>query len=120
MNKITHEGNDYEVLSLDPESIKQITHAMLAGGKVVEATCIDRLYIRVGVPMTPNDCHVYYSDELEDNNIQPLKLLEKVPVEFVGEVVKEDLGVRDDWVIYAPEEYIGKRFRCVEVVEVTK
>lgn len=35
MNTITHEGTTYEVLTID--RISEITHAKLAGGKVVEA-----------------------------------------------------------------------------------
>jgi hypothetical protein len=63
----------------------------------------------------------------QDLDIQPLQLLSKPlqllpnkPVTFEGVVMKEDLGVRDDWVIFAPEEYVGKRFRCVEIVEEAK
>jgi hypothetical protein len=112
MNTIEHEGQTYEVLTLD--GISEITHAKLAGGKVVEATCIDRLYIRVGVPLAPNNCHVYYFDEFEDNNIQPLRLVPNEPVTFEG---ISYTGVGNPYILAPAGTPHGKRFRCVEIVE---
>ena len=116
MNKITHEGNDYEVLTLDPESIKQITHARLAGGKVVDAE-ID--------PVRNEFCCVYanciWLRHWEDLGIQPLKLLERKPVEFTDTFAQ---CVDGKWYpVYSLDDGFGyqrceqKEFRCVEVTK---
>ena len=116
MDKITISGNDYEVLSLDPESIKQITHARLAGGKVVDAKNTGFIEIQTAHAEMILD---YY--ELEDLGIQPLKLLERKPVEFVGEVSRIDGGNYYVDTINVPVTVKpGMKFRCVEIVEVTK
>ena len=110
---ITIDGKDYEPLTLD--RIGEITHARLAGGKVVGAKKCDP-YIRVGVPQTSDNCHVYYSEELEDNNIQPLKLIERKPVEFVAWTAIVNFHGNDVVAIICPETvHIDTKFQCVEV-----
>ena len=112
---ITIDGKDYEPLTLD--RIGEITHARLAGGKVVGAKKCDP-YIRVGVPQTSDNCHVYYSEELEDNNIQPLNLVERKPVSFVSFSTLEHTDRGDLMVICAPHEVKeGMKFKCVQIIE---
>ena len=117
MNKITHEGHDYEVLSLD--RISEITHARLAGGKVVEAQPASPGYFKVRVS-DETDLHYwnFKTGELTDVGIQPLKLLEKVPVEFTGKVTDTVMGAK---LIRVPDDVpLGAEFRCTQIVEVTK
>ena len=113
MNTIKDGENEYEVLTID--RISEITHAKLAGGKVRK--CVLRGQFNKFIEWQHPSNGGAYINDFEDLGIQPLRLVPKEPVTFEGVVVKEDLGVRDDWVIYAPEEYVGKRFRCVEIVE---
>ena len=123
MNTITHEGNEYEVLSLDPESIKQITHARLAGGKVVVAQYQTEFCVGVMIesPEPDTQGNTFSESELEPFGIQPLKLLEKVPVEFVGEVSRIDGGNYYVDTINVPvTAKPGMKFRCTQIVEVTK
>lgn len=78
---ITIDDQDYEVLTLD--RIGEITHAKLAGGKATTAQ--DRLNaIRVFIPNGSGEYHCWSPGELEDFGIQPLKLIERVPVEVIG------------------------------------
>ena len=106
------------MLTLD--KISEITHAKLAGGKVVDAKW-EGDALRIGIPYSSSQYHVYCLEELEDNNIQPLKLIERGPVEFTVE-----MGSRGDgfWFpIYCLDDAIAyqhaqkMKFRCVQVTE---
>jgi hypothetical protein len=120
MNTIEHEGQTYEVLTLD--RISEITHAKLAGGKVVGASTGNEI---VRIPDSANIGYHYYSkEELEDLGIIPLRLVPKEPVTFEATFVKGMLG---EWLIInnldealAHQGYVSKRFRCVEIVEEAK
>jgi hypothetical protein len=109
MNKIEHDGKTYEVLPLD--RISEITHAKLAGGKVVEAE---------ECPVRGELCCLFRKGiwfcDWNDLGIQPLRLVPKEPVTFEATCVV-DSGVRGETIINAPSHCIGKRFRCVEIVE---
>lgn len=113
MKTITHDGKEYEVLPLD--RISEITHAKLAGGKVVVATYVLRsicsLYVRSPIHGVTDT--LYDGNELADFGIQPLKLLPKVPVEFVATA---EPGTSFSY-IQAPFHCAGKTFRCVEVTK---
>ena len=68
---ITIDGNEYEVLT----SWEEATHAQLAtGAKKTQITAFG-LFI---------DSSLYTMKQVNDNNIQPLKLVERVPVEVIG------------------------------------
>lgn len=124
MNTITHEGNDYEVLSLD--RISEITHAELAGGEVVESQSHEscgKPYIFI--PLIAADSSEYQISlnivNIQRLGIQPLKLLEKVPVEFTDTFAQ---CVDGKWYpVYSLDDGFGyqqceqKVFRCVEVTK---
>jgi hypothetical protein len=117
---IEHDGKTYEVLTLDRISL--ITHARLAGGKVVEAGKASPGYFKVRASDESDPHHFCYkTQELADNNIQPLRLVPKEPVTFEATFAKCH-GAR--WrPVYDLDEGIAlqgceqKRFRCVEIVE---
>ena len=121
MNKITHEGNDYEVLTRD--RISEITHARLAGGVIVNSE-YDPGFHRVtllGEHLGTCFKKPFIMMELEMYGIQPLKLLEKVPVEFTDTFAQ---CVDGKWYpVYSLDDGFGyqrceqKVFRCVEVTK---
>jgi hypothetical protein len=115
---IEHEGQTYEVLTLD--RISEITHAKLAGGKVVTASEIDCGIVTLASPTSYISTR-FGEDELEHFGIQPLRLVPKEPVTFEATFAKCH-GAR--WrPVYDLDEGIAlqgceqKRFRCVEIVE---
>ena len=120
---IEHEGKTYEVLdATNPESIKLITHAKLAGGKVVDAQKASPGYFKVRASDESDPHHFCYkTQELADNNIQPLRIVPKVPVTFEATCVKIGAGYwyplhsLDDGIAY--QGYEQRKFRCVEIVE---
>lgn len=116
---ITIDGKDYEVLTLD--RIGEITHARLAGGKVVDAIKLSA-GISVGTPTRLDDepSHGFYLQDLPDFGIQPLKLIERVPVEFEATFALVGgfwtrVTCLDDGIAYKGNEQ--KKFRCVEITE---
>ena len=117
---IEHDGQTYEVLSLD--RISEITHAKLAGGKVVDAQKASPGYFKVRASDESDPHHFCYkTQELADNNIQPLRIVPKVPVTFEATCVKIGAGYwyplhsLDDGIAY--QGYEQRKFRCVEIVE---
>lgn len=77
---ITIDGKDYEVLTLD--RIGEITHARLAGGKVVKTLPRDDVhFVKVKLDIAYHD---FFYAELDPLGIQPLKLIERKPVEVIG------------------------------------
>ena len=111
---IEHEGKTYEVLTI--ESIKLITHAKLAGGKVVEAMMVEdgEPFCRIASPSDlVLDDRDLFLEELADFGIQPLRLVLNEPVTFEAEAY----GGHSSAFISLPAECVGKRFRCVEIVE---
>ena len=111
MNTIKHDGKTYEVLDVtNTESIKLITHAKLAGG-LMEATPAPRWENVIVI-----DGELYTRQMQELNQIQPLRLVPNEPVTFEG--VVESVATRHRGYIVVPnKECIGKRFRCVEIME---
>ena len=110
MNTIEHEGQTYDVLTLD--RISEITHAKLAGGKVVEAFIGWKgtsAYIAEPVMLSIQGW--------EPLGIQPLRLVPREPVTFEARATRTLQG---DVCIWLPHEVEGKRFRCVEIVEEAK
>lgn len=86
MNKtITIDGKDYEVLTLGKHS--SMTHVLFAGGTVKEAdTCTDQgkgFWVFADSPDNPNGDR-YSVETARLHNIQPLKLIERKPVEVIG------------------------------------
>jgi hypothetical protein len=112
MNTITHDGKTYEVLTID--RISEITHARLAGGKVKEVSLRGSQQRWVIWDWVKGYGGVYIED-FEDLGIQPLRLVPKEPVTFEG-MVKSGLGGAR-YLIVPGSEPVGKRFRCVEIVE---
>jgi len=116
---ITHEGKTYEVLPLD--RISEITHAKLAGGRVVGTKQIDDTAIRCEGPFGKHLAHTdFLFEELEPYGVQPLRLVPNEPVTFEGVVSVN--GCCHTAMIEIPIELQtkikeGKRFRCVEIVE---
>jgi hypothetical protein len=119
MNTIEHEGKTYEVLPLD--RISEITHAKLAGGKVVETTARSNGTIYMLSTIDYVDGTLLNASELEDFGIQPLRLAPKEPVTFEATFEWMQDG------LWYPCHYLDdalgsnrsnlKRFRCVEIVE---
>jgi len=117
MNKITIGNEGYEVLPLD--RISEITHAKLAGGKVVKSEEFDCDVITLCSPAGYVSTR-FGVDELEPFGIQPLKLIERKPVEFVASFafsgsVWYPLHCLDDGLSMQGREQ--KVFRCVEVTK---
>ena len=116
MNKIELEGKTYEVLdAANLESIKLITHAKLAGGKVVEVE---------ECPVRGELCCLYskgiWLRNWQDLGIQPLRLVPKEPVTFEATFALVSgfwtrVTCLDDGIAY--QGYEQKPFRCVEIVE---
>lgn len=106
MNEIiTIDGKDYEVLT----TWKTATHAQLVTGVKTFAQSPLGMLID-GVP--------YSMRQINDNNIQPLKLIERKPVEFVGEVVRISGGdTYVDAILITATVEPGMKFRCVKITE---
>ena len=119
---ITIDGKDYEVLTLD--RIGEITHAKVSSGAVLGAA--------PELDEDPQNDVVYLSYEdgtsdqmwassLEVLGIQPLKLVERVPVSFKGEV-QSLTGVPgyldgNKWVLCPYEVKPGMKFKCFKITE---
>ncbi len=117
---ITHEGKTYEVLSLD--RIDEITHAKLAGGKVVSCELRNGDAIRDLIWLF-HDGGQYgvYVGFLQDLGIQPLRLVPKEPMTFEATFAKDQSGYwHPMYGLDCGFAYQGKeqrKFRCVEIVE---
>jgi len=101
---IEHDGKTYEVLTLG--RISEITHAKLAGGKVVKpefSELVKEYYIDMSGEV--------WQEDWVSLGIQPLRLVQKEPVTF------EACVDRRGWIPAPKEAEPGKRFRCVEIVE---
>lgn len=109
MSKITHEGQEYEVLPLD--RISEITHAKLAGG-IRTANGDEVGIVWIDLRFDTKDARFAF-EELADFGIQPLKLLPKRPVEFT----REAYAGHSTAFIQLPADCAGKKFKCVEVTE---
>ena len=111
MNIIKHDGKTYEVLTLD--QMDEAKYVATASGKVfpvmVSSTAEHpRLFVSEGFNI--------FAETWEDLGIQPLRLVPNEPVTFEG--VVESVATRHRGYIVVPnKEWIGKRFRCVEIVE---
>jgi len=118
---IEHEGKTYEVLTID--GISEITHAKLAGGKVVEAMMVEdgEPFCRIASPSDlVLDDRDLFLEELADFGIQPLRLVPKEPVTFEATFALSGsswypLHHLSDGL--AHQNSTTKRFRCVEIVE---
>jgi hypothetical protein len=118
MNTIEHDGQTYEVLTLD--RISEITHAKLAGGKVVDA---DYLRGFIHAYTTEEDIEVvttFTEGELFEFGIQPLRLVLREPVTFEATFALSGsswypLHHLSDGL--AHQNSTTKRFQCVEIVE---
>lgn len=114
---IEHEGKTYEVLdATNPESIKLITHAKLAGGKVVgcELRNGDAIGDLIWLFHDGGQYGVYVGF-LKDNNIQPLRLVPNDPVTFEATFYRSNSTA---WVHgNGGAQYKTIRVRCVEIVE---
>lgn len=119
MNTIEHDGQTYEGLSLD--RISEITHAKLAGGKVVDAMMVEdgEPFCRIASPSDlVLDDRDLFLEELADFGIQPLRLVPREPFVFESYAVRE-IG-HGQVVIVCPIGADLKRFRCTEIVEEAK
>jgi hypothetical protein len=112
---IEHEGKTYEVLPLD--RISEVTHAKLAGGKVWIASAIVPSFIEPYVVFRrPNGQNICMNlSETQDHNIQPLRLVPKEPVTF--EAISYRSMTENPYILAPVGVPVGKRFRCVEIVE---
>lgn len=125
MNTIEIDGKTYEVLTLD--RISEITHAKLAGGKVVEAMMVEdgEPFCRIASPSDlVLDDRDLFLEELTDFGIQPLRLVPREPVTF--EATFEWMQDGFWYPCHYLDDALGsnrsnlKRFRCVEIVEEAK
>ena len=114
-------GEDYEVLTLD--RISEITHARLAGGKVVEAFCSGYGIVRTNSPTGQYAQTLLGLEELEPFGIQPLKLIERVPVEVIGKFtgveVYEDYEVAQFMVPLGTSKAIGRKIN-MKLAQITE
>jgi hypothetical protein len=112
---ITHDGKTYEVLTLGKH--RDMTHALFAGGSLEEAeTCNDPgrgFWVYDDDP----DGRSYSIEKAKLHNIQPLRLVPREPVTFEASVVVGTFHGDDVTMLLAPKMPLGKRFRCVEIVE---
>jgi hypothetical protein len=125
INTVEIDGNVYEVLDLtNPESIKLITHAKLAGGKVLEIVGIEDDSFEVR--LSDGSDFYFSSASFQDLDIQPLQLLSKPlrlvpkePVTFEGQVTRVDGGncYVDMIAVDCAGAKPGMRFLCTEIVE---
>ena len=120
MNTIEHEGQAYEVLTLD--RISEITHAKLAGGAVVEVEA-GKCLITFDSPTGSQEEMGFKFNELEPFGIQPLRLVPREPVTFEATFALSGsswypLHHLSDGL--AHQNSTTKRFRCVEIVEEAK
>ena len=116
---ITIDGKEYEVLTLGKHS--SMTHVLFAGGTVEEAeTCNDQgkgFWVFADTPDNPNG-ERYSVETARLHNIQPLKLVERVPVEFEEYVSGVVLHINEIPVILAPMGTpLGMKFKCVQITE---
>lgn len=118
---ITIDGKEYEVLTLGKHS--SMTHVLFAGGTVEEAeTCNDQgkgFWVFADNPDNPNGDR-YSVETARLHNIQPLKLIERKPVEFVADFAKSGsvwypLHHLSDGLAHQNSEV--KKFRCVQITE---
>ena len=123
MNTIEHEGQTYEVLTLD--RISEITHARLAGGKVKDASAVVPSFIEPYVVFRcPNGQNICMDlSETQDHGIQPLRLVPRESVTFEATFALSGsswypLHHLSDGL--AHQNSTTKRFRCVEIVEEAK
>lgn len=119
MNETITIGDEtYEVLTLD--RICEITHAKLAGGKVT--TVLRRLTaLKVFIPNGSGEYHCWQPSELAGFGIQPLKLIERKPVEFVGRCFGGSVHPTSQHIMLevplgAPVE-IGKHYKLTQIME---
>jgi hypothetical protein len=110
---IKHEGKTYEVLTLD--RISEITHAKLVGGKVVIARCLRGFTHIYTIEDDVEAVTTFVEPELVDYGIIPLRLVPKEPVTFDRDVLPGFGGTR--YIGVPADVPVGKRFRCVEIVE---
>ena len=118
---IEHDEQTYEVLSLD--RISEITHAKLAGGKVVTAETNGTDVWLWSPTMEHADATCFDLTELEPYGIQPLRLVQREPVTFEATFALSGsswypLHHLSDGL--AHQNSTTKRFRCVEIVEEAK
>jgi hypothetical protein len=112
---IEHDGKTYEVLAID--RIKLITHARLAGGKVVGTKIIDDTAIRCESPFGKHLAHTdFLFEELEHFGIQPLRLVPNEPVTFEAWTAIVNFHGNDVVAIICPKDvHIDMKFQCVAV-----
>lgn len=118
---ITIGEQDYEVLTLDDlrGELSFQLYVRLASGDVKTAEYLHRAEL-VGVNVR-GDRYDIGKDYLESFGIQPLKLIERVPVEFVGEVNAFDISERPYTMTLTIPDGLkfstGMKFRCVQITE---
>lgn len=110
---ITIDGNDYEVLTHD--RICEITHARMGGGDIVESWH-NELNDVISVPFKNGDYRLSFGEaSIKFLGIQPLKLIERKPVEFVADVMPGFGGTK--YIAIPDNVPVGMKFRCVQITE---
>lgn len=115
---ITIDGKEYEVLTLD--RIGEITHAKTGSGAILTARSVDGFHHVYSECESWDAVTTFCDEEFAIFGIQPLKLVERKPVEFVATFALTGgfwtrVTCLDDGIAY--KNYEQKKFRCVEVVE---
>lgn len=106
---ITIDGQDYEVLTLDnPE---EWTHLKTGEGKAVQI--VNSIDDSFEVLLSDGSPFFFRQAAITDLGIQPLKLLERKPVEFT----REAYAGHSTAFIQLPADCAGKTFLCTEVTK---
>ena len=113
---ITIDGQEYEVLTLGKQD--GMTHVLFAGGELkIGETCAGLshgFYAYDSAQKNGGIC--YRMKEAKLHNIQPLKLIERVPVSFVAWTAIVNFHGNDVVAIICPETvHIDTKFQCVAV-----
>ncbi len=114
MNTITHDGQTYEALTYEaakanPELVVAVKTS--TGTRWIAQANKDDIHVQ-------NESGFWVRwDDAESLGIQPLRLVPKEPVTFEASVVVGTFHGDDVTMLLAPKMPLGKRFRCVEIVE---
>ena len=113
---ITIDGKDYEVLTLDElqGDLGFDLYVRLANGEVKTAEYFHRSEL-VGIKVR-GDRYDIGKHYLEAFGIQPLKLIERVPVSFTDTVKHSNMHILNYLDVPAGIP-VGMKFRCVQITE---
>lgn len=117
---ITIDGKDYEVLIFGKYAeCETVSHGLLGNGILLECTYAGEATYQV-------DGYIMSSQTILKWGIQPLKLIKRVPVEFVGVCFGGEYGKQSSrlYLSISPDDAqkmggikIGSRYKLVQITE---